>query len=65
MTNFERATYRMRAQGYRPFTPYEIDVTPRWLPQPLDTGAREPAALRIDVIIAVFAAGIALGMLIA
>lgn len=63
MTNFERATHRLRAQGYRPFTPYPDDNTPRWLPQRGEQPA-EPAALRTDVMIAVFAAGVALGMLI-
>lgn len=64
MTNSERATHRLRSQGYRPFTPYPTANAARWLAQPIATPSREPRALRIDVIIAVFAAGIALGMLI-
>lgn len=67
MTNFERAYARMRAQGYRPFTPYATGPAARRQSQPITAQSREPAALRIDVVIAavaVFVGGVALGMLI-
>ena len=68
MTNFDRATRRMQAQGLRPWQPdHDTGASPRCLHRPAhdfhsEDSARE--AGRIDFIIVAFAAGVALGMLI-
>lgn len=70
MTNFERASHRMRSQGYRPFTPYDTHNSRIAQPSPMRGrpcriyGDSEPPALRIDVIIVLLAIGVALGMFI-
>lgn len=65
MTNFERASLRMRSQGFRPFQPDTNTAnTARSLPG--DTLPPELAtdAARMDAFIAVFAMGVVLGWLI-
>jgi len=68
MTNFERATRRMQAQGLRPWQPdHSTGAAPRCRHLTLeDINAEDRAreACRIDCIILAFAAGVALGMLI-
>jgi hypothetical protein len=68
--NFERAVARMQQRGCRPFTPDGPSNvrSARWLPATASELATASAlaapADRIDALIAAFAVGVLLGMLI-
>jgi hypothetical protein len=65
MTNFERASWRMKAQGFTPFTPDQADGrAPRWLRGNTHTPELAYSADRIDAIIAGFAIGMLFGGLV-
>jgi hypothetical protein len=62
MTNFERASWRMKAQGFTPFTPDHADGrAPRWLRGNKVCPELSDVADRADAIIASFAIGMLLG----
>lgn len=65
MSNFDRAVDRMRANGYLPFTP---DANNGRAPRTLREAGMAPelaaAASHMDAVIAAFALGVMLGLMI-
>jgi len=64
-SNFDRAVTRMSNQGFKPFCPdTHLAASKRWLRDAEPHPSVQHSAARADMLIAAFALGVALGMMI-